>query len=232
MSEEQKVVPIAEKLTDFTEFDLKAIQRFEDEGMPGLFTIADVEVQRMMELYLHGKTYREISTITNKSKALVLALSKKLDWYPKRIEYLRDLSENMAQRTLEAHVVGQDFLLQLKHVFEKKIGGKIRDYLRTGDEMHVNSIDLKEIDKYIKTLETLGKMTEGHKPKGSNQKPAVGINVGEGVTVAKKEDGTIEISPKEKATGSALAQLANLRRQAEENKSSDIKKNNSEGEKK
>lgn len=228
---DQNVAQIAPKMTDFTEFDLKAIQRFEDEGMPGLFTIADSDVQRMMELYLHGKTYREISQITNKPKALVLALSKKLDWYPKRVEYLRDLSENMAQRVIEAKIVSQDFLLQLKHVFEKKISAKIQAYLRTGDEAYVTAIDPKEIDKYIKTLETLGKMTEVAKPKSSG-KPTVGINPGEGVTITKVDENTLEITPKEKATGSALAQLANLRRQAEENKSSDIKKNNSEGEKK
>lgn len=229
---DNKVAKIAEKATDLTEFDMKTIKKYEDEGSPGFYTLPDSEAQRMVELYLHGKTYREISQITNKPKAMVLAMSHKLDWYSKRMEYLRDLSENMTQRTLEAKVVGQDFLLQLKHVFEKKIGGKIQMYLRTGDEQWVNSIDLKEIDKYIKTLETLEKMTEVKKAKSSDKKPAVGINVGEGVTVTKLDDDTVEISPKEKATGSALAQLANLRRQAEENKSSDIKKNNSEGEKK
>ena len=227
----EKVAQIAEKTSDFTDFDIKTIQKYENEGMPGFYTLDDVTAGRMMELYLHGKTYREISQITNRPKALVLTLSKQLDWYPKRIEYLRDLNETIQQRTFEAKVVGQDFLLQLKHVFEKKIGGKIRDYLRTGDESYANAIDLKEIDKYIKTLETLDKMTEIKKPKGEG-KPAVGINVGEGMTVKKLDDNTVEISPKDKTVGSALAQLAEFRRQAEETKSSDIKKNNSEGEKK
>lgn len=225
-----EVAEIPEKTTDLTPAELKAVEKFESEGMVGLYALPDVEIARMMELYLHGKTYREISMITNRPKVLIFTLSKKFEWYPKRMEYLRDLHENILQRTLEAKVVGQDFLLKLKHVFEKKIGANMEAYLRTGNADHITGIDLKEIDKYIKTLETLDKLTDKPAGKSGSKAPAVGINVGEGMTVTRKDDNTVEISPKEKSVGSMLAQLAEARRNEEEKKSSDIKKNNSEGE--
>lgn len=227
-----EVAEIPEKTTDLTPSELRAVEKFEADGMIGLYALPDVEIARMMELYLHGKTYREISMITNRPKVLVFTLSKKFEWYPKRMEYLRDLHENIIQRTLEAKIVGQDFLLKLKHVFEKKIGANMEAYLRTGNVEHINGIDLKEIDKYIKTLETLDKLSDKPAGKSGSKAPAVGINVGDGITMAKSDDGTVTISPKEKTVGGMLAQLAEARRLEEEKKTSDIKKNNSEGEKK
>lgn len=227
------IATVPEKTSDFTELDLKAIERFEASGMPGLYQLDDPTAARMMELYLGGKTYNQISKITRTDKDLILALSKKFNWYPMRVEFLRDLNESIGLRTLEAKIVGQDFLLQLKYVFEKKIGYRLREYLRTGDESFINSIDLKEIDKYIKTLDKLDEMTATKSGK-SDPKPAgptVGINIGEGVTVNKLSENQIEISPKEKTVNSMLSNLAEYRRQ-EEQRNSDIKKNNSEGEKK
>ena len=75
-----------------------------------------------------------------------------------------------------------------------------------------NEINLKDIAAYIKTLEALSKSTGAFaEPKA----PAVGLNLGEGVTVSKKDDGSVEITPKQKAVGEILKQLADERRKNE-----------------
>jgi hypothetical protein len=220
------------KTSDFTHFDTKAVEEYKNKGMPGLDKLDDVTAVRMMEMYLSGKTYREISHVTNKSKAMVLYLSSKFEWYPKKIEYLRDLEETMVRRTIESRLVGQDFLLQLKQLFEKKIGDKIADYLRTNDVKFANEIDLKEVDKYIKTFEALDKLT-GERVKASksdkSSAPAVGLNLGDGVTIKKVGENEVEVTPKQKKIGDMLKELADFRREEDSKKSlnkSDIKKDN------
>jgi hypothetical protein len=209
------------KSHDFTEIDLKKIEEFKQDGLPGIATLPDATALRMMELYLAGKTYREISHLTSKPKAMVLYLSQKLSWYEKKVEYLRDLEETMVRRTMEAKLVGQDFLLQIKQLFEKKIGDKIANYLRTGDEKFANEIDLKEIDKYIKTFETLDKLTEVRVRAPKSDKPAapaVGLNLGDGVTIERVGDNKVEVTPKQKTIGDMLKQFADYRREENEKK--------------
>jgi hypothetical protein len=219
------------KIHDFTGFDLKAIEKYKEDGLPGIASLDDPTIIRMMELYLGGKTYREISQVTNKPKAMILYISDKFGWYIKKAEYLRDLEETMIQRTLEAKLVGQDFLLQLKSFFEKKIGHNINNYLRTGDAKFAGDIDLKEVDKYIKTFETLEKLTEV-KARGSKSDkgaaPAVGLNLGDGVTIERIGDNKVEVTPKQKTVGDMLKQFADLRRQENDKKENNLKKEKGE----
>jgi hypothetical protein len=229
MSENENKALDQVKTHDFTPFDLKKIQEFQDSGLPGVANLPESTALTMMELYLAGKTYREISQVTNKPKALVLYLSQKLGWYEKKAEYLRDLEETMIRRTMEARLVGQDFLLQIKQLFEKKIGNKINNYLRTGDESFANDIDLKEIDKYIKTFETLDKLTEARVRAPKSDKPAapaVGLNLGDGVTIERVGDNKVEVTPKQKTIGDMLRQLADLRREENEKKEESKKVSN------
>lgn len=200
------------KTTDFTDFEEKAIQEYEEAGLPGIASVEDSVLLNMMELYLGGKTYREISKITRRPKNVVLYLSKKFGWYPKRVEYLRDIQENVIQRTLEARLVGQDFLLQIKHFFERKIGKKITKYLESNSEADGDAIDLKEIDKYIKTFETIDNLSAFKRSKDSGSNPTVGLNVGDGVTIKKTGENTVEVTPKQKAIGDMLKELADFRR--------------------
>lgn len=211
MSDSENNDIVLHKEYDFTEFDLKAIEQFESEGLPGVASIDDKAMINMMSLYLSGKTYREIARITRKKKMLVLYISKKFNWYAKKIEYLRDLEETMVQRTLEAKLMGHDFLLQVKHYFEKKIGSNITRYLATNDESFAEKIDLKEIDRYIKTFEALEKLST-IRSRSEKNSPSIGLNVGDGVTITKKGDNSLEISPKQKAIGDVLKELADFRR--------------------
>jgi len=209
-----------DKNTDFSELDIQKIEKFKEEGLPGLANVGDTTIVKCLELYLNGKTYSQISNLARIKKPIVLYLSQKFNWFLIKKEYFQDLVENIQQRTLETKIASQDFLLQLIQFWQLKIGKSINRFLLTGDEGASKEIDLKEIDKYLKTLEILYRLTG---EKTASDKPAVGLNLGEGVTVKKVGDNTVEITPKQKATGNLLNQLANFRREQE-----NMKKNNTQ----
>lgn len=224
---------VVEQTTDLTALDLKAITKYQDDGLPGVSSMTDTTLVKALELYLAGKSYREISQLTCKPKSMILYVAQKYDWYLKRQEYLREIQDNMIQRTLEAKIVGQDFLIQIKQFFEKKIGNNMNNYLRTDNEAFAALVDLKEIDKYIKTFEALDKLTTVKAPRSDKPAaPTVGLNMGDtGVTVTRTGDDTVEITPNQKPK-SLLEKFAEDRRKEAEKSLNDIKKNKSEGDSK
>lgn len=223
-------VQTVEKTHDFTALDLKQIQEYEEAGLPEIHKVTEIMLINMLELYITGKTYREICKIHRLTKPTILYLSKKFDWYSKKVEYLRDLEESMIKRNIESRINGQDFLLRTKHYLEKKIGDNIQNYLQTGKEEYSNAIDLREIDKYIKVYEALHKISNAHNKDKNPKAPTVGVNVGDGVTMTKIDENTVEITPTQKSTGDMLKKFANLRREVS-NQSDINKKDTPKGEK-
>jgi hypothetical protein len=217
-----------EPTTDLTVDDRQSINKFIEAGMPGLGAVNEATLARMMDLYLEGKLHRQIARTVRVEKVLVMYLADKFNWYQLRREYLHELELTIRNRLLESKIVSQDFLLQLTQVWQKKIGSQITEYLRTGDENHANNINLKEIDKYLKTIEMLHKITAEGAPK-KPMAPAVGLNLGDGVTVKKVGDNEVEITPKSKTIGDVLKQFADSRRKESEIKS-DIKKKGDQNE--
>lgn len=220
----------AEATTDISDEDFKKVQKYIEDGLPGIDKIDENKLHRIIDLYLSGSTYWQISNYTDVKRVAILYLSSKHNWYLAKREYLSELDRQMKARVIDAKLVSQDFLLQLTQMFEKRIGQQISKYLATGDSAHADEINLKEIDKYIKAVETLrGLGEDGKDSKGRN--PAVGLNVGAGVTIEKTGENTVTITPnaKEKTTEDMLAQFANARR-AEENKAKPAKRSDREQE--
>lgn len=211
-----------EPTTDLSPVDLEKVRVFREEGMPGVYNLEESQIARMMDLYLDGKPYSQISRITRISKTTIMFLSDKFNWFALRQDYLVELEANMRNRVIESKLVSQDFLLQLSHAWQKKIGKNITQFLATGDEKYANEIDLKEVDKYLKTIEILHKISSENAA-GKNKTPAVGLNLGDGVTITKKDDNSVEITPKQKTVGDLLKQYADSRRDEELKKESDIK---------
>lgn len=200
--------------TDLSEQDLINVNRYVEEGLMGIGSIPESKMVKIMDLYLTGKTYRQISGIVGVKKTIVMYLSHKFGWFATKNEYLHELDLRMKDRIIESKIVNQDFLLQLTHMWQTKIGSKINKFLATGDSTYADEIDPKEIGQYLKTVEVLHKLSsEGSR--GSN--PAVGLNLGEGVTIKKVGDNQVEITPKENTVASMLKQFADYRRE-EENK--------------
>lgn len=217
MSEDNKPALIPDTVNDFTQKDLEVIQKYQDDGLPGIGAVDDVVMARTLDLYLSGKTYRQIAMTLKFQKQVILYLSYKFNWFELRREYLEDLEENIRARVLEAKIVNQDFLLQLQQMWQKKIGSNITKYLQTDNPDFANAIDLKEVDKYLKTVEMMHKLSgKSDTPPSDSTRPMVGLNAGpEGVTIVKTGENSMEITPKSKAIGDALKQLADFRREDE-----------------
>lgn len=199
---------------DFTQKDLESIAAYKEAGLPGIAAVDDVKMATLIDLYLSGRTYHQMSTITRIKKDTIMYLSMRFDWFAMRREYIEDLEKTMRSRVYEAKIINQDFLLQLQAMWQKKIGAKITRYLMTGDESVTSSIDLKEIDKYLKTIEMIHKLN-GDNAGSLENRPIVGLNAGDGVTIVKKGNNEIEITPKKKAIGEMLKSLADAKRKEE-----------------
>lgn len=220
-------VPVKEEpVTDISNEDLEKVNKFIEDGMPGLGLVDDGKMYRMMELYLSGKTYTQIARASRINKTMLLYLAHKFNWYGRRREFLTELESTMRIRLMEAKVVSHDFLLQLATLWQTKIGNKIEAYAASGDEAMASSIDLKEVDKYLKVVEMIHKIgPEGaKKPREQDDRPSVSpvtINLGnQGVTIS-----TPMSTIREKTTADMLKQFADFKR-AEEEKNIDSKKKN------
>lgn len=202
---------------DFSEKDLKIIQEYMEMGLPGVAVVDNIKMSRILDMYLSGKTYRQISTIMNIRKEVILYLSHRFKWFEARKEYIEDLERNMRSQLIETRIKSQDFLLQLMSMWQKKIGNNISKYLATDNEDFANNIDLKEVDKYLKTIEILHRISTDKTPSPASS--PIGLNVGDGVTITKKGNNEVEITPKSNVIGSLLKEYADMRRAQESEKS-------------
>lgn len=215
--QENKPTNIEEPVSDLTEADYAKIQQYIDSGLFNISAVNEKTFARILDLYLSGKTYSQISKIVGIEKVIIMYLSHKFNWFDLRKEYLNELESTIRNRLIESRIVNQDFLLQLIQMWQKKIGNKIVKYLATDNEQFANEIDLKEVDKYLKTVEILHRLSADPRVgNNSNQSsPAVGLNLGDGVTIVKKGDNEVEITPKSNILNNALKDFANSRRENE-----------------
>lgn len=195
--------------TDIIGRDAQVLQTYIEAGLPNIATIDESKAAQIFDLYLNGKTYTQISNITRVPKGIILYLSQKLEWFHKRQEYVDELKANIKHRVMEVRLMSQDMLIQMAQMFHKKFGTKMNRYMLTGNEDFTKEINLKEIDRYLKIMELLQKSIEAPQPKS----PMVNVNIGEGATLTKRSDNTIEVTAKQKAVGEMLKQYADMRRE-------------------
>lgn len=208
-NKEVTIMPYA----DFTMKDLEAIEKFKEDGMLGLHTLTDVDVERSMALYVDGKTYRQISYLLKINKSVILFLAHKFKWFELRKEYLDELHATLKEKVIESKLQSQEFLLHLALMYQKKIGKNVDRYLRTDDEKHADLIDNRDLATYFKCTELLHKLNSDNLANGD--KSLVALNgMGDGVTITKTGANSVEITPKSQF-GSKLKQMAELKREAE-----------------
>ncbi len=197
--------------SDFTEADMVRINKFVDDGLPGATAVDDSVLYRMTEMYLSGSTYYQISNALNLPRIVVLYFSHKYEWYPAKKSYLVELDHHIKGRVVDSQLLSRDFLLLLVQVYQKKITKSFQRYLATDDTSHTDEVDLKEVDKLLKTIEMIKELSnDGKNSKGKS--PAVGLNLGDGVTIERSGDNKVTITPKERALGDILAKYADQRR--------------------
>lgn len=208
---------------DFTQKDLENIERFKENGMLGLASLSDTDIVRMMELYMDGKSYRQISTLLRKDKSVILYLSQKLDWPTMRREYLEELASTLKDKVTSSKLQSQEFLLHLTTAYQKKIGRLVDTSIRSGDNTPMSVIvDPKDLTAYLKVVEMLHKLN-GEMPTGTEKAPMVGLNgLGEGMTITRTSNNSVEITPKAPDFKSKLKEFADAKREMEKQRNQPI----------
>lgn len=210
-------LPAEKPITDLSEADMDKLRNFKAEGLPGLARLAETDFHRMTEMYMNGSTYWQIANALGFTRPLVMYVSHTYGWYPAKQEYLTELQEKIKGRVIDSKLASQDFLLLMVQAYQKKIGKKLQKYLATDDPTHAEEINLKEIDKLLKSVQMLQELSGPGKQPG---KPAVGLNVGDGVTIERSGENKLTITPNpiDKTLGSMLKKFADSRR-VEQNES-------------
>lgn len=207
-------LPALQSSTDMTESEISKVKKFVDDGLPGISTVTDAMLYKMLDLYLNGNTYSQISSILEIKKIYVLYFAQSANWVLVKEEYLNEIQEKIKSRVVDSKLRSQEFMLLLVQAWQKKIGSQVTRYLATNDDSLMEDLNLKEISQLMRAIEMVSELDNtGKDPKGKS--PAVGLNVGNGVVVEKTGENTISITPKETTVGSLLQQLADERRNKE-----------------
>lgn len=208
-------LPSLTPTTDLTESELKKIDKFMEDGLPGIATVTDSKLYRMLDLYLNGSTYSQISNTLEIKKIYVLYFAKTANWYDIKQNYLSEIQEKIKSRVVDSKLRSQEFMLLLVQAWQKKITKKLTKYLATEDQEHMEGVDLKEVAQLMKAIEMVNGLDSEGKDK-NGKTPAVGLNIGShGVDIQKTGDNTLSITPKEAPVGNLLQQLADERRNRE-----------------
>lgn len=231
MSNELTIV----KDTDLTDLELEKIRDYMAAGLPGIGDINDTQLYRMLDLYMSGSTYTQISITLQVKKIIVLYLAHINKWYQSKLEGLNEIQEKIKYRIFDSKLRNQDFRLLFIQAWQKRIGKQITKFLSTNDDEHMNGIDMKEVGQLMKVMEWVDSLDEPGK--GSKGKSAaVNINIGNGASIEKTGENKLSITPSDPTIGDMLAQVANAQRAVQKMKSELINKkpdidNSTKGEK-
>lgn len=203
---------------DMTKEEHLNLQKYIDNGCPGLVKIDDTKVFTWFELYMNGKGYSEIANITKDNKELIMYVSHKSRWNEKKMEYYRDMSASMASKLKNVKIQSADTVANAITAMGKYYNDKFNKFLATNDKDIIENMDTKILAQYYKSLEVLDKIISPT-PKDdddSTKKPMVNINLGTGATVTQVDDKTVDISTNtvesDEAAGDLLKALAKYQR--------------------
>jgi hypothetical protein len=207
--------PVAAKATDFNVTQLDTLIKFKEAGLPGVSRINETSIFQWFNLYLAGKNYDEIATICKSEPQHVLYIADKFNWFEKKMGHYNGILTKLDTRVQAVKLESADFVLDVITMIHRAHGGKITEFLQTGNRELLKDVNLGVLDKYFKSIDALGKLLA--KPLDPLQAPPqpvspVTINMGD-AKIEQKEDGSIEITAK-----SSLKDVAKKKRQTDPTK--------------
>jgi hypothetical protein len=198
---------------DFSDQEKKELEVYVQNGCIGLDKIIydQTKIESMFGLYMSGKTYNEISRITRVKRDIVLYMAAKLRWYDKRTDYLEGVQKEVTKKLISTKIESVNFITDLITAQHKYYGNQIEKFLETGDRSIIDSLDLKQLSQYFKSLEVLEKLVNPSNVKTSG--PTINVNSTD--TEVKVKGSTVEINPNTKTAG-ILKALAELKKEKED----------------
>lgn len=198
---------------DLSEEEQISLQNYISNGCPGLTKIDDTKVFQWFELYMAGKGYSEIATITKDKKDLIMYISYKSKWHEKRMQYYSDMALNLTTKLKRVKLESANTVANAITALGKYYNDQFNKYLLTNDQNVISNMDTKTLAQFYKSIEVLDKIINPSAAGDSSQSPlpSVNINVGSSAKVEQKDDQTIEITTDE-AAGDLIKALAKYQR--------------------
>lgn len=201
---------------DMTKEEKEVVANFIANGCPGLLKVQQSDIFQWFRLYMSGKTYAEIATITKSKKELIMYIAHKSTWMDKRLSHYEDISLNLLDKIKQARLDNANNLITIIKALGKYCEQKYDKFLTTHDLDIVEGMDNKIVAQYFKAIELLDKISNPEE-KGDGElgnSPLVNINMGSSATVKQVNPHTLEIT--DETAGDLLKTLANLKKEHKE----------------
>lgn len=200
---------------DLSPEEKASLQEYVENGCPGLTKINDTKVFSWFELYMSGKSYNEIASITKDRRDLILYVSHKAKWHVRRMEYYNDISNSLTGKLQKVRIESANTVVTAITALGKYYNEKFNRFLLTNDSNIIEGMDTKTLAQYYKSLEMLEKLVNPSKnTEDPGKNPGVTINVGSNATVKQTDDNTLDIQTDD-AAGDLLKALSKFQRSKE-----------------
>ena len=176
-----------------SEEEKTSLQDFVKNGCPGLLKTTESNIFSWFELYMAGKTYSEISTLTHSKRDLILYMSNKSGWYEKRMTYYEDLVYNMTKKMSQVKLDSMNTVSTAITALGRYYGDKFNKYLSSKDSKIIEDIDTKMLSQYYKSMEALEKIMGNAGKKPGESTPLVNVNMNGG-TIERTGENSVEIT--------------------------------------
>lgn len=188
---------------------------FKEEGLPGVGRITEANVFSWFNLYMTGRTYQEIARETKGKLEHILYMSDHHDWPGKRQNHYANLMSKIENKMTTAKIEGVSFLYDLLSVMTEVHKNDIVEFLSTKNPDAAARIDFKIIDRYVKAVDAISKLTATpeewlKRSQNQPQQPTVNINI-EQATISNPDNSVLDI----KSGESMISKLADLKKQKE-----------------
>lgn len=203
---------------DFSPEEVSSLRSYKNNGCPAIHRYVESDFFQWFELYMSGKTYTEISKITNTKKDLILYTSDIGNWHDKRMQYYSDLSDNMLQKCNDSKIETLNTVTTMVTALNQYFGSKFDKFLKTKDESIIETLDTKLLSQYYKATEAVDKIIGGSvgANTGEGKSPLVNINLTGRAKVTQTDENTVEVESEgtitEKEVGEVLKGLSKIKK--------------------
>lgn len=203
---------------DMTKEEKEVVQDFIDNGCPGLIRVQDGDIFKFFQLYMSGKTYAEIATITKSPKDLIMFLAYRSHWMEHRFKHYENISLNILDKVKQVKLDSANNLVTIVKALGQYCEMKYNGFLSTRNQDVIEKIDSKIVTQYFKAIELLDKILSEDESGGENTQPKgpfVNINMGMGAsaTIKQTDPKTLEIT--DETAGDLVKALASMKKQSE-----------------
>lgn len=203
-----KDLELSKNAIDLTQDEKASLDEYISNGLQGLSRIGEDDIIQWFELYMSGRSYKEIATSTYKNKNAVLYIAQRNGWHEKKMNHLNDVATNFVTKTKQAKLEGANTVLLANMALGKYISEELQEFIKTGDKKIMERFDGKNFQNFLKAIESLDKIL-GRSNKSDT--PSIDINISGGSTKTESSSEGIEITTKT-TNGDTLSLLAKYKR--------------------